>query len=349
MARRFTMRKLAYCLALSTIAASSAWAQPTESAAPQSARQALMEMFSGKQGSFVKHLPATTMAALEKAGALATMQQYSALAGHLQSQKAQGASFETFETGQVMLAADDGKGQKFEVVVMNDSLQGDEDAIEVSFRSYKEKQLQRTPYMPRMTFVMKMESEIWKLNEIQFTVRVPLADPDFLKKITDGIKSRSAAASPMLTMTQGLPGQNATMQNSMMQSSPAQPTITFGSDAAILAAMRTILTAETTYSGAYRAVGYTCALSDLDGFGGGEANEHQAMLIPSGLAGGKKYGYVFTLSGCAGSPATAFHLTAAPAGNSFGRKAFCTDQSGAIRYAADGNPASCVASGVPQP
>src|SRR5208283_4797075 len=129
MARRLTMRKLAYCLALSTIAAASAWAQPTESAAPQSARQALMEMFSGKQGSFVKHLPATTMAALEKAGALATMQQYSALAGHLQSQKAQGASFETFETGQVMLAADDGKGQKFEVVVMNDSLHGDEDGV----------------------------------------------------------------------------------------------------------------------------------------------------------------------------------------------------------------------------
>jgi molybdopterin biosynthesis enzyme len=71
------------------------------------------------------------------------------------------------------------------------------------------------------------------------------------------------------------------------------------------------------------------------------------MLIPSGLASGKKYGYVFTLSGCMGSPATSFHLVAAPAMNNLGRRALCSDQSGAIRSSADGNPASCLASGVP--
>jgi hypothetical protein len=312
-----------------------------------------MEMFSGKQGSFMKHLPAATLAAMEKSGALATLQQYSALAGHIQTQKAEGSSFETFETGAVMLTAADAKGQKFEIVVVNDSLKGNEDSIEVSFHTYKEQVVQRTPYLPRMTFVMKTEAGVWKLNEIQFTVRVPLADPDFLKSITDGIKSRSAASSPLLTLTQGTPGQTSTMQTPMMQTSAMQtslqPTIAFGNDGAVLGTMRSILSAEVTYSRTYHAVGYTCTLSDLDGFGGGEANEHQAMLIPSGLAGGKKYGYVFALSGCAGNPATAFHLTAAPAGNSFGRKAFCSDQSGAIRYSAEGNTAMCLASGVLQP
>jgi hypothetical protein len=111
--------------------------------------------------------------------------------------------------------------------------------------------------------------------------------------------------------------------------------------------MRTILAAETTYSRTYHAVGFTCTLSDLDGFGGGEANEHQAMLIPSGLASGKKYGYVFTLSGCTGTPATAFHLVAAPGGNGFGKRVFCADQSGAIRYSTDGNPATCLTNGAP--
>ncbi len=120
-----------------------------------------------------------------------------------------------------------------------------------------------------------------------------------------------------------------------------------GSDAMVIAAMRTILTAEVTYATSYPAIGYSCTLSDLDGFGGGTPNEHQAMLINSGLASGKRYGYVFTLSGCGGTPATSFHLTAAPNGNSYGRKAFCADQSGVIRSASDGNPATCMASGTP--
>ncbi len=348
------MRKIAFGMVLSVLAAASVWALPAESAAPQTARQALMEMFSGKQGSFIKHLPAATLAALEKSGALATLQQYSALAGHLKTQKAEGSSFETFATGAVMLAIADGKGQKFDVMVEKDSLQGDEDSIEVSFHTYKEQVVQRTPYLPRMTFVMKTEAGVWRLNEIQFTVRVALADPDFLKSITDGIKSHSNAASPLSTRTQGVPGQTSTMQTPMMQASAMQTSrpqaaIAFGNDAAVLGAMRSILTAEATYSRTYHAVGYTCTLSDLDGFGGGEANEHQAMLIPSGLAGGRKFGYVFALSGCAGSSAAEFHLTAAPAGNSFGRKAFCSDQSGVVRYAGDGNPANCLANGLLQP
>ena len=51
----------------------SSWAQHSGSAAvPQTARQALIEMFFSKTpGTLVKHLPAATRAALEKSGALA--------------------------------------------------------------------------------------------------------------------------------------------------------------------------------------------------------------------------------------------------------------------------------------
>jgi len=138
-----------------------------------------------------------------------------------------------------------------------------------------------------------------------------------------------------------------------MQMQGQTSTPTFGSDASVLAAMRTILTAEITYAATYPSAGFTCTLSDLDGFGGGAPNEHQAMLIPSGLASGKKYGYTFALSGCSGNRSTSFHLTAAPAvsmqgGNSFGRRAFCSDQSGAIRSSADGSAATCLSSGVPE-
>ena len=116
----------------------------------------------------------------------------------------------------------------------------------------------------------------------------------------------------------------------------------------VLAAVRSILAAEMTYAATYPRVGYTCTLSDLDGFGSGEPNEHQAMLINSGLASGKRYGFVFTLSGCTGSPASAFHLSAAPNANMFGRKAFCADQSGTVLSSQDGNADRCFTSGAPQ-
>jgi len=324
------VRRIATLLVFSALAAAPAWAQgPDTPTAPQTARQALLDMFFSKTpGTFVKHLPAATLSTLEKSGALASLQPYSMLAGQMQTKE---KGFETFQTGSILLAADDAQsGRKFEITVENDSLQGDEDSIELSFQTYKDKQLQRTPFLPRMTFVMKMESGVWKLNEILVTVRLPLADPDFLKSIAEGMKSRAAATTATQPQVQTL-------------------TTTFGADASVVAAMRTILTAEATYRSTYPAVGYTCTLSDLDGFGGGEVNEHQAMLIASGLASGKRFGYVFTLSGCSGTPASGFHLAAAPGGNSFGRRAFCSDQSGALRYSADGNAATCFGSGAPLP
>jgi hypothetical protein len=314
------MREFARMLILSALAAGSpAWAQSSQIPTPQTARQALLEMFSIKgSGTFVKHLPAATLSALAKSGAMQTLQQYSVLASQLHPSGNQN-QMETFETGPVLLATyDPTTHQKVEVVVEKDSLQGDEDKIELSFRTYKDKQLQRTPFMPR----------VWTLNEILFSVRLPLADPDFLKSVTDNIKPRTAATTPI-----------------QLQSQPS--TITFGNDPLIVVAMRNILLAENTYRNTYPAVGYTCTLSDLDGFGGGEANEHQAMLIASGLASGKKYGYLYTLSGCVGTPTTSLHLAAAPAANSVGRRAFCADQSGAIRYSSDGNPDTCFATGTP--
>jgi hypothetical protein len=316
-----------------TVLAATAWAQsPDATPAPQTARQALIEMFFSKTtGTFAKHLPAATLSTLDKSGALEKLQAYSLLARQYQTKE---KTLETFETGSVLLAADNSQtGQKFEMLVESDSLQGDEDNIEVSFQTYKEKQVQRTGITPRMTFNMKIESGVWKLNALLVSLRVPLADPDFLKSITEGMKSQSAAVTPM-------------------QIQGRTSTTTPGMDTAVLTAMRSILTAEIAYAATYPSVGFTCTLSDLDGFGGGAPNEHQAMLIPSGLASGKKHGYVFALSGCTGVPANSFHLVATPAmatsGASFGRRAFCSDQSGAIRSSADGNGATCLSSGVPE-
>jgi len=317
------MRRATFALPAVILLAAHVCAQQS----PQTARQALMEMFFSKTpGTFAKHLPAATRTALEKSGALANLQQYSLLVNQLQTQN---QNIQTFETGSVMLAGEDPKtGQKVEITVVGDALNGDQDDLELSFQIFKNGQVQRTPFMPQMTFSMKKEAQVWTLNEVSITLHLPLADPDLLKAITEKMKPQAATGA-----TSTPPGATS------IQSS--------GSNAMVVAAMRTISTAEVTYASTYPNVGFTCTLSNLDGFGGGQPNERQAMLISSGLASGKRYGYVFTLSECAGTPATGYHLTATPNGNGLGGKAYCADQSGVIRSSDDGNPAACLAGGTP--
>src|SRR5579862_9190414 len=255
------------------LSTSALFAKTATQEAPQTARQALIEMFFSKQpGTLVKHLPAVTRAALEKSGALAGLQQYSMMASQVQ---ARGKTLQTFEAGSVILTSEDTKtGQKFEVVVDSDSLRGDQDDIAISLHSYKNNQEERTPFMPRFVFSMKTESGIWTLNDISVTINLPLADPDFLKSFSDKMKANAAASSQVHIHAMG--------DNSVQAS-----TTTFGGEASAIADLRKILAAETTYAATYPVVGFTCTLSDLDGFGSSETNEHQAMLISSGLASGK--------------------------------------------------------------
>jgi len=305
-------------------------AQPTS----QTARQALLEMFFSKQpGSLVEHLPAATRATLEQSGVLGSLQQYSLLASHMQ---AQNNSLQTFDSGQILLTTlNPQTGQKVDVVVEDDRLRGDQDNIELSFQTYKDGKPQKSAFMPHLTFSMKTEAGVWKLREISLTIHLPLDDPELLKSFAAGIKAHAMAAHPSMSAS------NVTFTQNQM------PTRPFANDSGVSSAMRTILTAETTYAATYPNVGYTCTLSDLDGFGSDQPNEHQAMLINSGLASGKWHGYEIKLAGCAGAPATNFRLTAAPIGESYGRRAFCADQSGAIRSSGDGNTATCEQNGTP--
>ncbi len=296
-------------LALGGALALHAQAQPV----PQNARQALLEMFFSKTpGTMEKHLPQATRAALRQADGpgLAMLQQFSMLSSQI---NAQGQQFQTFETGPTLLAAEDARvHSKLEITVERDDLQGDEDAIEVSFHAYKAGQPQNSYFMPRLTFVMKQEAGIWRLNELALAARFGLADPEFLKQMLAGMKQRQSV-----------------------------------DESSTVSSMRVIETAEITYAATYPGRGYTCSLSDLDGFGSGQPSEHQAMLIESGLASGRKDGYIFTLSRCDGTPASKFRLTGVPADPSAGLRAFCSDESGVIRYAADGKAATCLSVGKP--
>jgi type IV pilus assembly protein PilA len=131
-------------------------------------------------------------------------------------------------------------------------------------------------------------------------------------------------------------------QAGAQQTQPPKPAV--DNDAAVVKTMRIIVHAEIIYFTAFPQVGFTCTLADLAG-SGVQPNEHHAVLIANDLADGKRNGFVYQLSGCGRTPAIGFHLAATAETQGSGRRAFCADETGTIRYSDDGNPATCFASG----
>jgi TonB family protein len=210
--------------------------------------------------------------------------------------KAGGVKFETFDTGPTLLQAEEvEQNEKTEISVESDNLSGDEDEIELTLHITKEGNEQPLPFIPHFTFIMKTEADVWRLNEIRAEVRVPLADPEFLKNIE--------------------------RQNGKQNEQGAQ------------LGMRVIIAAQTSYHSSHGT--YACSLSSL--MAKGQSNGSFADL-----ATGTHGGYVYAISGCDG---TQYKVVAEPEISDSGQRAFCSDESGAMRAASDGKATTCLSSG----
>jgi hypothetical protein len=278
---------------------------------PQTARQALIEMFMGKgPDSFVKHLPKVANQALIRKGENpeTSMVQKIAMIGH---QIAAQGHVETFDEGPMLLVSEQEEGKekvKTEVTVERDNLMGESDEIEVSIHIYRDGQPEFLPVVPRLIFTMTQENEIWRLTEATLAAHVPLTDPDYLK----GVRKKKDESDE--NMASGRIGM--------------------------------IVAAETGYAAKHPDQGYTCKLADLFG--------QQASMVPadeqaaeynSGLVEGEFAGYHVALSGCEGSPASKFQVTAVPAESDAGMKTFCADESGSVRFLMNGKGAACLSRG----
>ena len=113
-------------------------------------------------------------------------------------------------------------------------------------------------------------------------------------------------------------------------------------EASAVHSVRMVATAERAYAAQHPNEGFTCNLADLNSVG----------LSDSDLLSGQKHGYVFALQNCtvdsSGTPATKFQVTAVPVTlNSTGTKAFCSDESGALRLDSHGSAQDCLDHGSP--
>ncbi len=124
-------------LASTSVLAQEATQQPKP---PQSARQALIEMFVGKGADdFSKHLPDEARRMLLRKGDSPENSTVLKIAMAGRDAVAQGGKIETFDAGPNILISEDPNGhEKFEVTVEHDSVLGEENEIELSVRLYKD-------------------------------------------------------------------------------------------------------------------------------------------------------------------------------------------------------------------
>jgi prepilin-type N-terminal cleavage/methylation domain-containing protein len=103
-------------------------------------------------------------------------------------------------------------------------------------------------------------------------------------------------------------------------------------ESAAVGALRTLNTAQVSYSSAYPTVGYASSMSALAGTSCMPPSSSGACLIDTTLAGGTKSGYVFTLSNVSGTPASTYNFVANPVlYNYSGIRYFCSFADAVVR------------------
>jgi type IV pilus assembly protein PilA len=105
-------------------------------------------------------------------------------------------------------------------------------------------------------------------------------------------------------------------------------------EAAAVATMRTILTAETLYATEYPEVGYASSLAVL-GPNGSDCSspdaKHSCIIMDDALLSGLKSGYVFEILGDGNKPAGSFSVSATPQSSAAsGRCSFGSNETGSI-------------------
>lgn len=310
------MRRSFLIFLLATLAGSLALPAQTPSAQatpppPQSARQALIEMFLGKgDNDFQKHLPDAARQTLIHKGEDADSSVILKISTVGRQLVALGQHIETFDEGSTLLVSQETNGnEKIEVLVDHDSLMGENDEIELAINYYKNGQLQSLPVIPRLTFTFAQEKEIWKLTEVTAAAHMPLTDPDYLKGLRQQQDEANESAARMRVMA--------------------------------------MAGAETNYATKHPDRGYACTLSILFAQDATAGMEGGGAYYSPDYANEESGGYRFAISGCEGTPASKYRLTAVPIDSDSTLKTFCSDESGTVKFVTGGKTSTCFSRGQP--
>src|SRR5215831_11026006 len=252
---------------------------------PQTARQALIEIVTKGGDALTKHLT------LEVQDALKANKKFNGEALSLLNSMTLGSGLQSFEAGEVLFAYNDAaQHTKYEVHVDNDDLAGDEDSLQLSlhaFRDEKEQDPEWGPMSPHFTVSLKLQQNVWRLNNVSVGAEFPVGDAKFVEKMF--LKPASAATGYSLVAPAG--GAHVSSGTGDVASAEMPPEH----------AVRMLAYAESMFARQHPDVGFTCSFSEL-------AESSKMMGVDQRVNNGIYNGYRFALAGGQGKPASSYQI-----------------------------------------
>jgi len=317
---------LAIVLFLSCTFVLAAGQKPEAPPAPQTARQALVEMIKGGPSGWNKHLTvelkqkiAEQSKAKNRDSAYIIMASASPFMSLLPQKGA-----EVFSEGPVLVSVQEpNSGEKVEVRVDGDEPRGDQEDIQISIHLFRNGEELNIPFLSSITIGLKKQKDIWRLNEISAPVKLTIGDPKFFEDL-EGWKDSPAKQE---------------------QPSEAVPPVREERPQMEIAQVMTYLAfAESTYAQGHPDAGFTCSLADLvESLG---ETSGLGRLLDPGISSGSYNGYRFSITGCGSRPSETFHIVAEPDHTGPATTAFCVNSTHVVRLSDDGRGSTCLASGV---
>jgi len=326
------MKQVMWFLGILALTAAS-WAQ---TAKPQTPREALIEMVaSPTAGTFEAHLLNETRAKLKQLGQSA-QQQFAFPAMVISSQAQSGSNLKWNATGPVLVAFDTPKtGGRMEVRVDHDEIKGDHDEMELSFHAIKDGHEDKMSVIPHLMVQMKSEQNVWKLSEVGFSIAVKL-DGALIDSIQKQMETAATQMKVSTSITPKDPFSISTGTAVVPQAAAVFHTPN-ASESAAITAVKNIVVAERAFKTGNPQVGYTCSMNDLP-----SSAPAQAQVTDAPWGNTAKGQYRYSISGCRGEVISTFKVVAVPLNVREGLRAFCSDESGEIRFADDGHGSTCL-------
>ena len=311
-------------LALLGVSASMAMGQQIQ-VVTQMPRQAVIELLTGEETAAKRHLTVEVQKQIAASGNSTASLGGMSLLGMMNMAKAAGGpEFQVFETGPILFSIDNPKDrQKIELRVESNVARGETADMDLSLHAFKDGIEESLPIGFHILLGLKQQQDIWRLNAITFSAKLPVGDPKLFDPAT---WNRTLMAGRAIGVGNGDFG-----AANVPEKIP------------VARAVKMVGMAENVYSKKHPGEGFTCNLADLVNVGKGFDNGEAYTYLDPEFASGIYNGYRFTLSGCAGSPAPVFQVVAEPVKGS--GKAYCSDATNTLRAADDGHGATCLASG----
>ena len=295
-------------------------------AADQSPRQAVIEMFTGGEALFKKHLTQEMQGRLENLmkGSLDNAPNpLQVLAG---PSAAESGKMQSFEVGAILFAFNNPhEHERYEIQIYSEEARGEEHVMGLSLHLVRGGLEQEMPGALRFILELKRQEGIWRLNAITVSATLPVGDPRILER---------SWWSPVVSAATGGAVDPANTPAVLVEDRPRMNP---------LRAVRMIGMAENIYAEKHPGLGFTCSLADLVNVGRGMDEEGMYKFMDAEFADGVYNGYRYTLSGCENKPARMFRVVAEPVA---GRgKAYCSDNTNNLRTSDDGRGTTCLISG----